>query len=266
MKISKITSFIILIFIILPLNSYSQKLNAKKLDSLFNEFKKNSFYSSIYPAKKELENYQIAIIPELIKLLNDTTFVKLTGKGDLIYPGSTTYHGHGHYIPYNMDWISIRSGWLLEDLSFQDFGYKNSEVNDDTLMKLMNENYYDYINKGTYELDWKNKTSQQKNIEYQKILSKKVEKWWKENRKKWNRISAIKEALNSNNENRLSNVFQYLRFGDSKCDNLTKEIYLNEIVSLILVLKEANTNPEIQEQIKLLLSDSVNSKILDNKI
>ncbi|MBF4516027.1 hypothetical protein IRZ71_06725 [Flavobacterium sp. ANB] len=266
MKISKIALFIILIFIILPLNCYSQKLNVIKLDSLFNEFKKNSFYASIYPAKKELENYQIAVIPKLIKLLSDTTFVKLKGTADLIYPGTTTYYGHGHYIPYNMDWISIRSGWLLEDLTFQDFGYKNSEVNDETLMKLMKENYYDYINNGTYELDWKNKTSQQKNIEYKKILFKKTEKWWKENRKKWNRISAIKEALKSNNENRLSNVFQYLRFGNSKCDNLTKEIYLKEIEPLILVLKEANTYPEIQEQIKLILSDSVNSKILDNKI
>ncbi|RED26431.1 hypothetical protein BD847_0349 [Flavobacterium cutihirudinis] len=254
--------FIIGLMIITVNSCFGQKA---KVDSLLTEFKKKSFYGNVYPAKQELENYQKIIIPELIKLLKDTSFVKLTNTADLIYPGSTTFYGHGHYIPYDMDWVSVRSGWLLEEITFQDFNYKNSAVNDETLLKLMKENYNDYLEKGTYDLDWKNKTSNQKNREYRKILSKNVEKWWKENKKNWSRISAIKEALNSNNENRLSNVFQYLRYGDSKCDKMTKEVYDIEIKPIIISLKETTEYSEIQQQIKLLLNSSISSKIVDSK-
>ncbi|MEM0575828.1 hypothetical protein [Flavobacterium polysaccharolyticum] len=236
-----------------------------KVDSLLTEFKKKSFYRNVYPAEQELENYQKIILPELIKLLKDTSIVKLTDTADLIYPGSTTFYGHGHYIPYDMDWISVRSGWLLEEITFQDFGYKNSEVNDETLFKLMKENYNSYVEKGNYDLDWKNKTSNKKIIEYQKILSKNAEKWWKENHKKWNRISAIKEALQSDNENRLNNVFQYLRFGDSQCDNMTRELYNIEIKPIIISLKETTKYSKIQQQIDLLQNGSISSKILDKK-
>ena len=57
-----------------------------KIDSLFSDFKQPSFYGKIYPAKMKLESYQKQIIPQLIELLSDTNFVKLTGTADLIYP------------------------------------------------------------------------------------------------------------------------------------------------------------------------------------
>lgn len=260
MKIKFYLSFILGFMFI---NIHAQKTSIVKIDSLFSEFKKESFYENVYPAKQKLENYQRIIIPELIALLKDSSFVKLTNTFDLIYPGTTTYYGHGHYIPYDIDWISVRAGWLLEEITFQDFGYKNSNVNDETLLQLAKQNYYDYTKKRAYDLDWKNKPSEQKNIEYQKILSLKVKKWWNENQKKWNRISAIKEALQSNNEIRLSNVFQYLRYGESKCDNLTKEKYENEIEPIILALNITTKYPEIKEQIDLIMREPVSAKILD---
>ncbi len=85
-----------------------------KIDSLFSDFKQDFFYGKIYPAKMKLESYQKEIIPKLVELLNDTTFVKLTGTADLIYPGAPQFYGHGHFIPYDMDWISVRAGWLLK--------------------------------------------------------------------------------------------------------------------------------------------------------
>ncbi|WP_078007036.1 hypothetical protein [Flavobacterium sp. KBS0721] len=260
----KIKTSIILLLIFSFLCSNAQNLHEVKIDSLFVNFKKESFYEKVYPAKQELENYQKSIIPELINLLKNEDFIKLTNTFDLIYPGTTVYYGRGYYIPYDIDWISVRSGWLLEDLTFQDFGYQSLEVNNETLMKLVKENYYkSYLKKGTYELDWKRKTSVQKKAEIRKVLSKKAEKWWKKNQKRWNKIAAIKEALQSNNENRLRNVFQYLRNGDSKCDNLTWELYNNEIKPIIVALKKTNEYPEVQEQIELILKESVSSKLLD---
>jgi hypothetical protein len=168
----------IIIFLVFTFSSSNaQNLTKVKIDSLFVEFKNESFYKNVYLAKQKLENYQKAIIPELINLLKDDDFVKLTNTFDLIYPGTTVFYGHGYYIPYDIDWISVRSGWLLEYITFQDFGYQNLDVNDETLMKLIQENYESYIKKGTYELDWKNKTSTHTKELYRKILSKKAEKW-----------------------------------------------------------------------------------------
>jgi hypothetical protein len=94
----------------------------QNIDSLFIQFKKASFYENVYPSKLALESYQKEVIPQLIELLSDTSFVKLTRTVDLIYPGAEQWYGHGHYVPYAMDWISVRAGWLLEELTFQDFG------------------------------------------------------------------------------------------------------------------------------------------------
>jgi hypothetical protein len=44
---------------------------------------------------------------------------------------------------------------------------------------------------------------------------------------------------------------------------LTKDIYKNEIMPIILALNKTTKYPEIQEQIDLIITDSVNSKILN---
>ena len=252
--------YLILITVLITNFSFGQNI---EIDSLFSNFKQKSFYGKINPAEIELEKYQKIIIPKLVEMLKDTSFVKLTDTADLIYPGSTKFYGHGHFVPYDMDWISVRSGWLLEELTFQDFGYKSSEVNDEILFKLAKENYREYLQNGEYELNWTNTTTKEKIKEYRKILSVKTENWWKKNKDNWSRFNAIKEALKSNDENRLSNVFQYLRYGKTICDNLNETSYKREIKPLILLLKETNKFPDIQIQIKLLLESSISPKIIN---
>ena len=209
----------------------------KKIDSLFIEFKRTSFYEKVYPAKLELESYQKQVIPELIKCIQDTTFVKLTGTGDLIYPGAVEYYGHGHYIPYAIDWISIRAGWLIQELTFQDFGYETTN---------------------TGNLTWKDKPEGQKLKELRKLQAEKVKKWWKENGTKWSRLESIKEALLSNNVNRISNAVQFLRFGETECDGLNREVFLKEIKPLALKLRDSE-NDDIKEIGKQLESEELNN-------
>jgi len=224
----------------------------QKIDSLFIQFQQANFYGSIYPAKKRLENYQKEIIPKLIKLLDSEEFVKLNGTADLIYPGMTTFYGHGHFVPYNMDWIAVRVGWLLEDLTFENFGYKTSGNDNDSMIKLLKENYPEYIESGTINLEWKNKTPNQKQIELNKLLAKKVKKWWKENKNKWTRLNAIKSALTSNDEERLSKALQYLRFKKSECDNYNETIYIKEIKPLVENL-QSTSYPDVLTDVQLLL-------------
>lgn len=184
-----------------------------------------SFYKNVYPSKLTLENYQKEVIPKLIDLSNDTTFVKLTETADLIYPGTQEWYGHGYYIPYAMDWISIRAGWLIEEITFQDFGYETTN---------------------TGNLIWKDKPEGEKLKELRKLQAAKVKKWWKENGAKWTRVESLKEALLSNNVNRISKAVQFLRFGQTKCDGLNKEVFLREIKPLVIKLRDSK-NQDIKE-------------------
>jgi hypothetical protein len=230
-----------------------------KIDSLFSDFKQASFYGKIEPAKMKLESLQKEIIPHLIELLNDTSFVKLTGTADLIYPGATEFYGHGYFIPYDIDWISVRAGWLLEDLTFMNFGYKTSGVDDTTLFNLMkdSERYKEYLKKGTYDLEWKNKPTREKLIEFRKILSQNAKNWWQTNQGSWTRLSAIKDALQSNDENRLGEVLQFLRYGETRCDSLNTEVYLKDIKPLVVNLKQTQYQ-SVKEQVDLLLREDLN--------
>jgi hypothetical protein len=243
----------ILAFVLLNASCFGQK---SKIDSLFMDFRQASFYGEVYSSKMKLENYQKDIIPQLIELLNDTSFVKLTETGDLIYPGATKFYGHGNFVPYDMDWISVRAGWLLEDLTFMDFGYKTSGVDDATLFRLMQENYNEYLKKGTYDLEWKEKPTREKLIEMRKILAQKAKAWWQTNETNWTRISAIKNALKSNDENRNGEVLQFLRYGETKCDSLNSMLYLSDIKPLVVLLKQTKYQ-SVKVQVDLLLSEDL---------
>ena len=246
-------SITISLFLFTSLISFCQD---HKIDSLFKKFQRASFYEHVLPSKLRLEDQQKKIIPTLIKLLDDTGFVKLENTADLIYPGATQFYGHGHYVPYDMDWISVRAGWLLEELSFQDFGYKTSGVDDAYLFKLMKEKYSEYLKKGTYELEWKQKSTKEKLIAFRKILAKKAKDWWQANENTWTRIAAIKEALQSNDEHRLGEVLQFLRYGETKCDSLNTALYLKEIKPLVVALKNT-TYKSVKEQVDLLLNEDL---------
>lgn len=190
-----------------------------KIDRLFMQFKKASFYENVYPSKLALENYQKEIIPELVALVSDTTFVKLSGTADLIYPGAEKYFGHGHYIPYAMDWISIRAGWLLQELTFEDFGYETTN---------------------TGNLSWKDKPTAESVKKMRKEQAACVQKWWKENKNKWSRINALREAFKSNDIRRISNAIQFIRYGKTDCDNYNTKDFLVEIRPIIQDFKKSN--------------------------
>jgi hypothetical protein len=245
--------FTLIVLLFAGLAAFSQNT---RIDSLFQKFRQPAYYEDVYLSEIELEDQQIKTIPTLIKLLGDTSFVKLTETADLIYPGATEFYGHGTFLPYDIDWISVRAGWLLESLTFQDFGYRTTGVNDDYLFKLMKENYSEYVTKGTYDLQWKNKSSKEKLAEYRKILALKASQWWQKNKSSWTRLDAIKEALKSNNENRIDDVLQFLRYGETRCDGLNQTVYESEIKPLVIQLRDSKFKG-VKDQVNLLLSEGL---------
>lgn len=63
--------------------------------------------------------------------------VPLTDTMDLIYPGAKTFYGHGYIVNYDLDSLAVRAGWVLESITFQDFGFRSNTIQEDTLFKSM---------------------------------------------------------------------------------------------------------------------------------
>jgi hypothetical protein len=66
-----------------------------------------------------------------------------------------------------------------------------------------------------------------------------------------------KDALKSNDENRLGEVLQFLRYGETRCDNLDTEVYLKDINSLVVNLEQTKYQ-SVKEQVDLLLKEDLN--------
>ena len=210
-------------------------------------------FSDVYQVKDSIVNRGKEAIPKLIELLKDTSFVKLKNTVDLIYPGAEKFYGHGWIVNYDIDWISVRAAWLLEEITFQNFGYHEKTISEDQLMNLHQQNYSSYLQTGNHAVDFKNQTPRQKLIAYRQMIADSVSKWWEKNQNSWTRLNALKEALESNNEQRQSLALHFLRFEDTKCDGLTRESYQRELFPLVQKIRDSKSNQS--EQAQLLLDD-----------
>ena len=106
-------------------------------------------------------------------------------------------------------------------------------------------------------MEWKNKPTTEKLIEFRKILAQNAKNWWQTNQLNWTRLSSVKDALQSNDEIRLGEVLQFLRYGETRCDRLNSEIYLKDIKPLVVNLKQTQYQ-SVEEQVDLLLKEDLN--------
>jgi hypothetical protein len=210
-------------------------------------------FGHVFLVKDSIVNYQKEAIPKLIELLGDTSFIKLRNTADLIYPGAEKFYGHGWVVSYDIDWISVRAAWLLEEITFQNFGFHDLTVNENKLMDLHKQNFTSDLQTGYNEIEFKDKTPRQQLIIYRLMLADSVSKWWDKNKNEWTRYNALKEALSSEDELRQDLALRYLRFGNTSCDGLTIESYIQELKPLVCKIHLSNNDNA--EQAKHLLED-----------
>jgi hypothetical protein len=234
-----------IIIVILVLN-FNLSFSQTRLDTMIYHLRQADF-SEVISVKRGIINEQKLSIPKLVSLLKDTTFIKLENTADLIYPGATKYYGHGSFLKYDIDWISIRSAWLLEELTFQNFGFKEIKITEEKLIQLHKQNY------SNKSIDYKNMTEQERLKVYRQILSESVSKWWKKNKNTWSRFKALKDALASTNEERQSLALNYILSGYTYCDGLTLEKYKKELEPLIEKIQKQNG--EQSDRAKYILDD-----------
>ncbi|HKY29024.1 MAG TPA: hypothetical protein VJM12_13880 [Pyrinomonadaceae bacterium] len=166
---------------------------------------------------------------------------------DLIHPGAKTFSGHGWILDYDVDWISVRAGWALEELTFQNFGFREGVINNDDLLKAV-------ISQRTVRLTDPSRTPDMKKQIRAEAVSK-AKAWWQKAEQSWNRFDALLEALRSDDAVRQHWTLDWLIHGKTKCDGLTRESFKKFIAPEVKRLLNSS-NERVRGQAKYLLNDN----------
>ena len=226
----------------------------KEIDKLFKDFQSTE-WGVVLQAKENLENMEVKCIPGLIEMLKENSIKKLVNTGDLIYPGAEKFFGHGQIIDYDIDKLDVRAGWLLEDLTFQNFGFTGIHIERQGLNDFIKFNFPKYYNNTKNRQVIEKATDKEKRDVIKKLSITAAQKWWADEGNKWNRLDALINALSSDDEKRQAKALAYIRNGKSQCPNLTIEVYKSKIAPLINELAKSQLK-RISEQAKLILVDT----------
>jgi hypothetical protein len=153
-------------------------------------------------------------------------------------------------VDYDVDWINVRAGWLLEELTFQNFGYQEGVIDHDAIMNTVIKGKSD-----AYIDDLKKKLKGQDAKKQARILAvQKAKDWWQNVNKPWKRFDAVVDGLKSKDEALQYRIFQWLNNGDTKCEGLTLETFDKFILPEVKRLSYSESK-EIKEGADSLLKD-----------
>jgi hypothetical protein len=217
-----------------------------EIKKLIDDFTSND-WQKVHLAEAALESRQAEAIPPLIELLDRDEKVELHNTADLIYPGAKKFYGHGWILDYDVDWISVRAGWALENLTFRNFGFREGVINEADLLKMVIKR------QGDVQLtDPSKSATAKKQIRAQ--ASSRAKNWWQESQNSWNRFAAVLESLRSDDPIRQQWTLNWIRNGKTKCDDLNVDSFRKYIVPEAERLLKSS-NQSVRDEAKYLLED-----------
>jgi hypothetical protein len=244
----------LLVFVVVwvyMLAGYAQEMS---IDALLKDFKSND-WPTVINAKEKLENMEEKSIPYLIDMLGVKSYVKLVNTGDLIYPGAEKFYGRGQIIDYDIDDLIVRAGWLLEELTFQNFGFSGIHIQEDRLINFIKVNYPGYYDNNSNRKKLDKCSVAEKRRLIKDLSISEAREWWSRESAGWNRLDALVSALKSDDEKRQVKALFYLRNGKTQCTGLTKGYYEASIQSIVVELSKVQTK-RVSEHAKLILLDT----------
>ncbi len=212
-------------------------------------------WPTVLAAKEKIENLGPAGIPDIIAVMNDCRVHELQNTGDLIFPGAEKYFGHGQIIDYDIDDICVRAGWLLEDLTFLNFGFTGIHLPDAELSVFINHTFPDYTSIPSNQRQMEELSVAGKRRLIRTLSIERVKNWWKTAAAGWTRLDALEEALNSSDEKCQVKALFYLRNGKTICKGLDEHYYKLKLEPLIMKLTNVETG-RVSENAKLIMLDS----------
>ena len=215
----------------------------------------SSDWQTVKNAKLKLENYEKHSIPLIIKILDRGDVVKLTGTGSLIYPGAEKFFGYGQMIEYDIDRLSVRAGWLLEELTFNNFGFSGCHLAPEDQLIFIKITFPEYYNNANNRKKLENSTVSEISEIIFNLSVKNAKDWWIKEGSDWTRLTALVDALKSFDEKRQVKALFYLRYGETTCNGLTKDYYFENISKEIVRLSASETL-RVSEHASNILSDT----------
>lgn len=219
----------------------------------------NHFLSTDWPtvliAKENIENRGAEGIPEMLKIMNDCKVHKLQNTGDLIYPGAEKFFGHGQIIDYDIDNICIRAGWLLEELSFKNFGFSGIHLPQNELSDFIKNNFPVYYGIAENQKQIEASSEDGKRALICALSIENARTWWEVSSKQWSRLTSLEQGLNSKDEKSQVKALFYLRNGKTACKGLNQKFYKSKLSKVIEKLSNSSTN-RVSENAKLIMLDS----------
>lgn len=212
-----------------------------------------SDWAMVKYAKQSIENMEGECVAELIDMLNNDIDVPLVNTGDLIYPGARKFYGHGQIIDYDIDNIPTRAGWVLEEITFNNFGFSGVHIQSNELIPFIKRNFTIYYSNNKEEIE-KMQEEQLRELIKAKSINR-AKSWWSVRSGEWSRLKGLMNALQSQDEKRQVKALSYLRHGTTFCSGLTYEYYEKELYSILESLTKSDIK-RVSEQAKLILDDT----------
>lgn len=249
MKISILSALLILIRIPLIAQTSNEQLTVLQRNFLSTD------WPSVLNAKEMIENLGPAGIQNVIAMLDNCAIHKLRNTGDLIYPGAERFFGHGQIIEYDIDFVCVRAGWFLEELTFMNFGFSGIHLPDDEMAVFIKRNFPDYMAVEANRLKVDSLDEAGRSNLIRTLSIEKAKTWWLSSSKQWSRLNALEQALKSNDEKSQVKALFYMRNGATACKGLTEKFYKSRLSKVVETLSKSKTG-RVSENAKLIMLDS----------
>ena len=204
-------------------------MGADPVKSLVEDFLSTD-WPTVMAAKEKIENLGVTGIPEMMTVMNDCKVYKLQNTGDLIYPGAEKFFGHGQIIDYDIDVACVRAGWLLEELTFRNFGFSGIHLPADELIDFIQKTFPEYYNLPDNQKQIELLNEEGRRIRIRELSIERAKSWWETSSRQWNRLSALEQSLNSKDEKCQVKGLFYLRNGQTNCKGLTQKFYKSTVI------------------------------------
>ncbi|HEX2394732.1 MAG TPA: hypothetical protein VHI78_05260 [Bacteroidales bacterium] len=238
-------------FCLIPLSAQNNYEQMKALEKDF----LSADWHAVVKAKENIESLGSSGIPDLITMMNDCRTIKLQNTGDLIYPGAERFFGHGQIIDYDIDVACIRAGWLLEEITFINFGFSGIHLPADELTGFINRNFPRFCSNVENQEKIKGLDEAGKRTLIRDLSIDNARKWWQNSSKQWTRLNALELALNSDDEKSQVKALFYLRNGVTSCKGLSQKFYKSKLSKVVERLSKSETG-RVSENAKLIMLDS----------
>lgn len=183
-------------------------------------------WRKVQRAAVKIESADRAGVSALMLMLRRNRRVRLTNTGDLIYPGASRPSSEGRVIQYELDWTADRVGWVLEAMTFEDFGFASTSTG----------------------------ATASEGVAAQRRARavRAARAWWRQHRETWSRLDAVRDAL-AGSVDRQRRVLEWLRFGTTPCRGFDVRFFNAEVVPQLRALYPRTRDREVREHVAELL-------------